>query len=510
VLAKAPSPEAVGENTVRSAAELSEALQSSLWLRDSNGDYRCLAQVGYPGTPEQSLVRTRVTAESGDALIAGRKVPFVADANEIAQLYGIPQRGKGRDCAVAPLHGIEGWIDVRSPLGDNAHFTERRLRLLAGISYQTSNAMQKAELYKKQKESADVANALLTFGRDLAAAEGMDEVLNWIVERSALILGAPSAVLWLQDPDTRELKATATHGFEGEQLERLLAMRFSEETTRPFADAREPFVIRADEAAAIEGADFFDAELVAVAPVKLDSGRLAFLVISAPALRNYEFSARKMRLLSGIAHQAALAINSCLSFASLEQTFLDTVEALANALEARDEYTSSHARWITDTALEVGNLLDLDVATLKRLELGALFHDIGKIGISNDILMKPGPLTEDEWEVMKTHPELGEMILAPIERLSEVRPVVRACHEHYDGGGYPDGRTGENIPIEARIVLVVDAFHAMTTDRPYRAGLPREEAVRRLREGAGSQFDPQVVDVFLRLVEGSQRLALSV
>jgi HD-GYP domain-containing protein (c-di-GMP phosphodiesterase class II) len=210
-----------------------------------------------------------------------------------------------------------------------------------------------------------------------------------------------------------------------------------------------------------------------------------------------------MRLLTGMASQAKLAIQNASSFQSLEETFLSTVEALANALEANDEYTSSHARWITDMALEVGRELGLDAKTLKRLELGALFHDIGKIGIPESILSKPGPLTPEERAVIETHPELGERILAPISRLEDVRPIVRHAHERWDGAGYPDGKAMDEIPIESRVILVCDAFHAMTTDRPYRSRLPVEEALRRLEESAGSQFDPDVVKAFLRLAPGS-------
>ena len=145
---------------------------------------------------------------------------------------------------------------------------------------------------------------------------------------------------------------------------------------------------------------------------------------------------------------------------------------------------------------------------MKRLEFGALFHDIGKIGIPSEILQKPGPLTDEEFEIVKEHPELGEKILEPIDRLADVRPIVRACHERWDGLGYPDGKSGLDIPIEARIVLVCDAFHAMTTDRPYRDRLPDEEAVRRLREASGTQFDPTVVDAFSRLYESGSVVPL--
>jgi HD-GYP domain-containing protein (c-di-GMP phosphodiesterase class II) len=151
-------------------------------------------------------------------------------------------------------------------------------------------------------------------------------------------------------------------------------------------------------------------------------------------------------------------------------------------------------------AIEVGRELGLDPTRLKRLELGALFHDIGKIGIPAAILMKAGPLTPEERAVIEQHPELGERILAPIEQLAEVRPIVRACHERYDGRGYPDGLHKDEIPLEARIIFACDAFHAMTTDRPYRDALTVEEAFHRLEDAAGTQFDPEVVSICLRVL----------
>ena len=242
-----------------------------------------------------------------------------------------------------------------------------------------------------------------------------------------------------------------------------------------------------------------------VAPLRLEGGRVGALVATVGDRLDID---RQLTLLAGLAHQAKLAIESAEHFDGLERTFVSTVATLANALEANDEYTSSHARWISDMALLVGRELGLDRDAMKRLELGALFHDIGKIGIPSEILQKPGPLTDEEFEIVKSHPELGERILAPIERLADVRPIVRSCHERWDGGGYPDGKAGDGIPVEARIVFVCDAFHAMVTDRPYRGRMPDAEAVERLLESAGTQFDPAVVKAFARLFETGEVLPL--
>jgi HD-GYP domain-containing protein (c-di-GMP phosphodiesterase class II) len=236
----------------------------------------------------------------------------------------------------------------------------------------------------------------------------------------------------------------------------------------------------------------------AIAPFVVD-GRWG-VVAAAVAARSARED-RELELLASITRQTRLALQTATSYETLERTFLSTVEALANALEANDEYTSTHARWITDLALKVGEELGLEAQELKRLELGALFHDIGKIGIPSRILAKPGPLTAEERALVETHPVLGERILAPIEQLGEVRHIVRCAHEHYDGTGYPDHLVGEQTPLEARIVLACDAFHAMTTDRPYRKSLGETEAKRRLVDASGTQFDPRVIDALLRVLE---------
>jgi hypothetical protein len=184
----------------------------------------------------------------------------------------------------------------------------------------------------------------------------------------------------------------------------------------------------------------------------------------------------------------------------LEASHVSVIAALLGSLAAKDRTTQGHSAATMQHALAVAKALGLGPDEIAAVNLGALFHDIGKIGIPEAILSKPGPLTAEERAVVEKHPELGERIIAPIDRLEEVRPIVRHCHERYDGTGYPDRRQREEIPIESRIILVCDAYHAMTTDRPYRRRLTREEALRRLDEGAGTQFDPAVVEVCKRVL----------
>jgi HD-GYP domain-containing protein (c-di-GMP phosphodiesterase class II) len=305
-------------------------------------------------------------------------------------------------------------------------------------------------------------------------------------------------MLWIEEEgEPHDLIARAAFGYTSQSDPR--GRRFPHKLAHDWLQTTEPFIVDPDDVEEMPpGVDRSRISRFVVAPLRLEGNRLGALTAT---IGDRSLDDRQLRLLAGLAHQARLAIEGAEHYESLERTFLSTVAALANALEAKDEYTSTHARWITDMSLLVGKELELDRDALKRLELGALFHDIGKIGIPSEILQKPGPLTDEEFEIVKEHPELGERILAPIDRLADVRPIVRSCHERWDGLGYPDGKAGDDIPVESRIVLVCDAFHAMVTDRPYRMRLPAEEAVRRLRESSGTQFDPDAVDAFVRLFE---------
>lgn len=404
----------------------------------------------------------------------------------------------------APLHygsRVIGAVVV-SKLGVG-QFDEDDVRLLEVLGGHASVALENARLFEaarleteRAKESLEIANALLDFSRKLAAAESLDQILERAVELSARLLHRPRSSVWLQERPGEDLLLQALVGYRTDDAALLRTIPFSDERARELLDGNEPFQRTST---AVPGASVdLSPGPIAVAPLRLDRDRLGCIVVRGET-EDGPFDERSMRLLAGVAHQVKIAVANASSFDSLEQTFLSTVEALANALEANDEYTSSHARWITDMALHVGRELGLDARELKRLELGALFHDIGKIGVPEAILAKPGPLSAEEWEVVRLHPELGARILAPIERLEEVCEIVRRCHEHWDGTGYPHGVAGEEIPIESRVVLVCDAYHAMTTDRPYRKRLPVAEACRRLREAAGTQFDPEVVEVFLTL-----------
>ena len=197
------------------------------------------------------------------------------------------------------------------------------------------------------------------------------------------------------------------------------------------------------------------------------------------------------------AHVTAKEHENAAAYARLDATYLETVTALAAAMEAKDHYTAEHAESLAEMALSVGRGMSLGENELRELRYAAVLHDIGKIGIPGHILNKPGRLSADEFAVMAEHTLIGERIISPIEYLRPVARIVRAAHERWDGHGYPDQLAGAEIPLASRILLVCDAYHAMSSDRPYRRALPLAEAVEELRSNAGAQFDPAVVAVFI-------------
>jgi putative nucleotidyltransferase with HDIG domain len=212
------------------------------------------------------------------------------------------------------------------------------------------------------------------------------------------------------------------------------------------------------------------------------------------------FSVQERRFCRLLADQAGIVLGATQLAESLEKQHLATVAALAAALEAKDAYTGGHAQAIADFAVSVGEELGLSGRELKAIRMGALLHDVGKIGIPESILNKPGPLTDDEFTVMKQHTVIGADIISGIPGMSEVVQLVRSSHERWDGRGYPDRLGGAEIPRGAAVIAVCDAYHAMVEDRVYRKAMSAELALAELHRCSGTQFMPAAVDALATVV----------
>jgi putative nucleotidyltransferase with HDIG domain len=225
-------------------------------------------------------------------------------------------------------------------------------------------------------------------------------------------------------------------------------------------------------------------------------GELVGFIIVGTKRSAQTFSHDDEVTLSTLANQTAVIVENARLYEDLENTFVQTVVTLANAIDMRDTYTSSHSQQIAEWAAYTAYLLGRTDQEIQAIYWGGLLHDIGKIGIPDAILRKPDKLNEAEWEIIRRHTIHGAQLVAPIKKLAEVAPIIEYSHERYDGSGYPYGLKGTDIPLGARIIGVVDSYSAMRDERPYKRSFTYEEAMAELKRNSGILFDPEVVTTF--------------
>ena len=223
-------------------------------------------------------------------------------------------------------------------------------------------------------------------------------------------------------------------------------------------------------------------------------------ILNLEEVQTGAFDETDLLLADTVAAQVGAAVHRAELVGELEHAFSATLGMLSDVLETKDAYTAHHASEVKLLADRVCERLGVTGEALRRVQYGALLHDVGKIGVPSELLAKPGPLDPDERKVMERHAEIGADLLERIPFFADTAPLVRWSHERWDGGGYPDGLVAEQAPLGARIVAACDAYHAMTSDRPYRKALPSSVAVEELERGAGTQFDPAVVEALVGAV----------
>ncbi len=415
-------------------------------------------------------------------------------------------------------------------------------------------------------DAYDYKEALLQFSTHLAAEQDLTALASRLVERTCLLMNLSCGVLLLTTQPQVEQQAASGSSYnlhdEGAEAEydRAVAAGFASVPTDGGSPARaqrsrsgeqhlEPYVLYGPMAdAVVTGLQLELAQLGIVvrgvdnsAPILLQTrsgipshnlvGEVEEAVEAFEGVTSYlclplwtrsyfvgvlclggkrtgeRFTKDDLSLLSTLGGQAALAIYNAQLFEAREQALLDTISALAYSIEAKDTYTISHCEKITDRAVAVALAMGMPRQEVENIRLGSILHDVGKIGVPDAILNKPSRLTEEEYEIIKQHAQIGARIVQSVRALHGVVPIVRHHQERYDGKGYPDNLSGEEIPLGARIISVVDAYGAMTEDRVYRKALGHERAVEELQRNAGTQFDPLVVSTFIRSLQDQPTLA---
>ncbi len=385
--------------------------------------------------------------------------------------------------AFARAHGAPVPQQILTSLTQMSH-------LLSGIQ---------SEVAKSEKQRGNLL-ALAEISRMVNSSLDLQTVLREVMDTIIRLTGADRGFLMLKD-EAGELQTRVARNWERASLkpqeihvsrtvvEWVAAHAMPILTTNALDDPR---------FSAQESVVAYSLRSILCVPLKAKD-RMIGVLYADSRLREDLFNEEDRTLLTLFAHQAAVAIENARLFNALAEAYDQTLDALVAALDARDRETEGHSRRVVRFAMLIAAQLAYPDSDIDDLQRGALLHDIGKIGIPDAILRKPGVLDDDEWEIMHKHPEFGRHILAGIPFLNRPIDVIYAHQERYDGTGYPQGLAGNAIPIGARIFAVADAFDAMTSDRPYRKAQPLSVARQTVSDNSGTQFDPEVVQAFLAI-----------
>ncbi len=388
-------------------------------------------------------------------------------------------------------------------------FVPELTELAMRFSNRLAVALENAYLHQREQRKIKETVALLEITRVINSTLDLGQILERVVQMTVDLCGVVMCAVYLGDEETGRFEPSAKCGFIEESLYddeygacmTIESLHPSQVETLRKGD---PVFLSAAEAGCLAPSELLyehGVDTVFLFPLRAKDSLSGVFALFYPCREAGDLEVEEVEVVRAIAAQASMAIENAGLYEDIERSYFSTVRALAKAIEVKDPYTHGHSERVTEYALLIADAMRLDERERQKLKYAATLHDIGKIGIAGRVLNKPGDLTSEEYSHVKTHPVLGESIVEPVEFLQGPRPIILHHHERFDGNGYPHGLKGTEIPLCARILSVADAFEAMRSDRPYRRALPLEKAIGELKKNSGSQFDPEVVEVFLEIID---------
>jgi putative nucleotidyltransferase with HDIG domain len=387
--------------------------------------------------------------------------------------------------------------------------TPPEIDLLTTIAEMAGNTIHRMRLHEQTEARLKRLDALRTIDNAISASLDLRLTLNVLLAQITIQLHVDSAAVLLRNPETQALEYTAGYGFRTAALQHTRLQMGEGYAGRAAVARRIVHVadlrlrstdfLRSPAFATEQFVSYYGVPLIAKGEVR---GVLEVYHRSALAA-----DPEWLNFLDTLAGQAAIAIDNAVLFENLQRSNVEiamaynaTIEGWSHALELRDEATEGHTRRVTDLTLQLARALGMEESKLVHVRRGALLHDIGKMGIPDNILRKPAPLTEDEWVIMRRHPGYAYDMLSSIAYLRPALDIPYSHHEKWNGKGYPRGLAGEEIPLAARIFAVADVWDALHSERPYRPAWPEDQVLAYLQAQAGEHLDPQVVLAFVRMM----------
>ena len=381
-------------------------------------------------------------------------------------------------------------------------FNELDLNMLEVLASQAGTAINNAKLYTSLNEKISELSLISSYSEHFVGLVDLNDVIRCLFETVLKNFPIDVVGFFVIKKRFHEFLYCTRGQLSEEWIEKII-----EETIDKYNDFTDSDIMRRRvkshfmEVTPSEGGILkTPLKFTHIIPLVWEDFNFGALHISAKEMP--ENKEEQIKVLTSLISQTRIALTSAMLYSQMKENYIRTIKALAIAVDAKDTYTHGHSENVMNIAEAIAEEMKIEIEKISVIRDGGLLHDIGKIGIPGYILNKPGPLTREEFNgVMKTHSTLGANIVKEVPFLQELYLLILHHHEHYDGSGYPDGLSGEEIPLGARILHVADAFEAMTSNRPYRDSLGKEEAVKRLMEGKGKEFDPDVVEAFLHVAE---------
>jgi HD-GYP domain-containing protein (c-di-GMP phosphodiesterase class II) len=418
----------------------------------------------------------------------------------VATITGLHQREKEKEKEVALLQRERDHQEELEQV--NRQLSERLEKLDVANRKINTLAAQLEEKNESLQNAVKNISALNRVGVALSSELDLEKVSRLLINISAKGLRAEIGYIMLMNEKNELLEMRSWTGMT-EEFDETRTVGTGESVSGMVAKTGQSMLIPVvDGKGAIkrESRYGFIRRSVISAPIKMKEKVLGVIELNNKK-GTVSFNEEDLGMLQSIANQAAVAIENANLYQEVQRSYFDTIKALVQAVEEKDNYTRGHSERVTTFSIKIAERMGFSTRQMQALSYGGVLHDIGKIGINVNIIQKPGRLTQEEFNLIKNHPLIGERIISPIAFLKEVLPIVSQHHERYDGKGYPLGIDGSIMAPEARVLSVADAYDAMITARPYRNPLPREEAVAELRRCSGTQFDPIVVEHFLEILE---------